>query len=62
MLIAASLPGQRSADRRRVLNSALAPELIEPTGNSELRTGANVTIERFAVIATALTIRVPNPW
>src|ERR1700730_14133886 len=53
MLIAAPR-GPRSADRRRVLNPALVPELVEPTGNPEFRAGADVTIEGFAVIADRL--------
>src|SRR5439155_4607854 len=44
----------RSADRRRVLNAALVPELIEAAGNSELGAGTDVAIERFAVIADRL--------
>src|ERR1700709_1150037 len=53
MLIAASA-GRRSADRRRVLNSALVPELIEAAGNAELRTSADVAVESFAIIADRL--------
>src|SRR4051812_11771591 len=50
MAIAAAV-SQRSADWRRVLNSALVPELVEPAGNSELGARADVAVERFAVIA-----------
>src|SRR5436309_611444 len=53
MLIAAALCA-RSADRRCVLNSALVPELIKSAGNAKLGAGADVTIERFAVIADRL--------
>src|SRR5205085_11069360 len=49
MLIAAA--GCRSTYRRRVLNSALVPELVEPAGNPQLGAGADVTVKRFAVIA-----------
>ena len=44
----------RSADRRRVLNSALVPELVEPARDPELGAGADVTIEGLAVIADRL--------
>src|ERR1700704_924469 len=44
----------RSADRRRVLNSALVPELVEPAGNPEFRAGADIAVEGFAVIADRL--------
>src|SRR5258706_16456056 len=40
----------RSADRGRILNSTLVPELIESTGNPELFAGTHVAIARFPVI------------
>src|SRR6476620_11794063 len=53
MLIAASAC-RRSTDRRRVLDSALVPKLIEAAGDRELRTGADVTVENLAVITDRL--------
>src|SRR6202012_1363927 len=44
----------RSADPRPVLNSSLAPELVEPRGNAEFRAGAHIAIEGLAVIANRL--------
>src|SRR3979409_1289228 len=44
----------RSADRRRVLETALVPELVEAAGNSELGAGADIAIKALAVIADGL--------
>src|SRR3954454_24159485 len=38
-------------DRRRVLNAAGAPELIQPARNSELRSGTEIALVEFAVIS-----------
>src|SRR5580704_17941806 len=38
-------------DRRRVLNSALVPEIVPFAGNAELGTRADRALEHFAVIA-----------
>src|SRR4051794_20914859 len=43
-----------SADRRRVLDPALVPELVQAAGDAELGAGADVAVERFAVIADRL--------
>src|SRR5580692_7543354 len=43
-----------SADRRCVLNSALVPELIEASGDLQRRTGTDVAIEGFAIVARRL--------
>src|SRR5271165_5296472 len=40
-----------SADRRGVLNAAVVPQFVESAGNPELRIDADVTVERFAVVA-----------
>src|SRR3984885_965836 len=44
----------RSADRRSVLDAALVPKLIEAAGDLQRRTGADVAIEGFAVVADRL--------
>src|ERR1700722_1790593 len=45
--------GKASPDRRRVLDAAGAPELIEAAGNAELRSRADIALIDFAVIADA---------
>src|SRR5258708_33518852 len=53
MAIAAA-PCLRSADRRRVLDAALVPEVVEAAGDAELGAGADIAIERLAVVADRL--------
>src|SRR6185312_17428074 len=45
---------RRLADRRRVLDTALVPEVVEATGNAELGAGADVALKGLAVIAGSL--------
>src|SRR5260221_149942 len=40
-----------SADRWRVLDATLAPEIVEAAGDAELGAGADIAIEGFAVVA-----------
>src|SRR6185437_17098991 len=40
-----------SADRRSVLNAAVVPELVQAARNPELRMGADIAVEHFAVVA-----------
>src|ERR1700719_851073 len=54
MLIAAAAVGSRSADRRRVLDSALVPELVDTARDLKLGAGADIAIEGFPVIADRL--------
>src|SRR5262245_27426844 len=53
MLIAAP-PALPSADRRRVLDSALVPEVVQAARNVELGAGADIAVERFTVVADML--------
>src|SRR6516165_9912246 len=46
--------GLRSADRRRVLDSPLAPEVVEAARDLELGAGADIAVKGFAVIADRL--------
>src|SRR4029078_2919021 len=44
----------RSADRRRVLDAAFGPQLVQPALDLERRAHADVTLKRFTVIADLL--------
>src|SRR5512147_1494016 len=55
MLIAADrVKSAGSADRRRVLDSALVPEVVQAAGNLQLRAGADIAVKGLAVIADGL--------
>src|SRR5262245_61493688 len=54
MVIAAPLRRYRSADRWRVLDSALVPEVVQATGDTELGAGADIAVEGFTVVADML--------
>src|SRR5262249_12210916 len=54
MLMAASRGSEGSADRRRVLETALVPETVETSVDAKRRAGADVTIEHLAVVADGL--------
>src|SRR5262249_57911650 len=47
-------PALPSADRWRVLDSALVPEVVQAAGDRELGAGADVTVEGLAVISDML--------
>src|SRR5262249_35821663 len=53
-LASPSLRGASSADRRRILDAALGPQVVEPAGEAELGARADVALEHFAVIAYRL--------
>ena len=46
-----AIDGRLSPDRRRVLDAAQVPQLVEPAGNSELGFRADVAFVDFSVIA-----------
>src|SRR4051812_18743637 len=54
MLIAASAGQAGAADRRRVLEAALVPEIVETPADTKRRACADVGGEHFAVIADGL--------
>src|SRR5581483_3000744 len=54
MLIAAPPQAEQSADRRRVLDSALVPELVQSASDLQPGAGADIAIERLAVVTDRL--------
>src|SRR6266853_4778755 len=43
-----------SPDRRRILDAALGPQPVETARDAELRSGPDIAVEHFAVIADML--------